>query len=102
MKLFDSLEAWITTEAWPTIKTFMGGIVHSEVTVLAPIAQTAVANLTAEESAALLSGNTANTGHILAKVVSDTTAAAEAAGIQAGASSILTAVGAATQPKTGS
>jgi hypothetical protein len=91
--MFANLEAWITGSAWPTIKSFFGGVVHDEVAAVTPLAQTAVANLATEEATALTSGNTAEAGDILAKVVGDTASAAKNASIQVGVQSLLTAVG---------
>lgn len=95
MDFLTNLESWVTHSAWPTIKTFFGGVVASEVAAVQPLATQAVAELTAEEAAAVVSGNTANTGHILAAIVKNTTQKMEAAAVTAGANSILTAVGAA-------
>lgn len=77
-----------------TIRPFLATVVHSEVVALVPIAQTAIANLTVEEAAALAAGGK-DTGHVLASVVRDTATQAQAAGLNAATSSILTAVGAA-------
>lgn len=98
MKFITSLEDWFTHSLWPQVSSFLKGAAQSEVAAVAPIAEQAIANLTVQETAALASGNTANTGHILAAVVRNTTAAAEVAGIKAGANSILVAVGAKLPP----
>jgi hypothetical protein len=92
-----NLGSWFSHTLWPSLSSFLDGFVHSEITAVAPIAQQAVANLTAAEAEALATGNNANTGHILAKVVSDTTKQLSVAGITAGAPSILAAIGAAAQ-----
>ncbi len=74
------------------IRPFVITVVKSEVRALAPIAQAAVTNLTINETAALAAGGS-DTGHVLAAVVRDTVNQAQAAGINAASSSILTAVG---------
>ncbi|MGB8364838.1 MAG: hypothetical protein ACLQUZ_12830 [Rhizomicrobium sp.] len=94
MSIFTSIESGIEAD-FSGLGTFLKNLVSAEFSALLPIAQSAVANLTTEEAAALASGDTKNTGSILASVVKNTTAAAEAAGIGAGASTILAAVGAA-------
>lgn len=95
MSFFDNVGSWFSHSAWPTLHTFLNGLVHDEVAAVAPIARAAVTRLTTEEIAALTSGNSANTGHILAAVVRDTSAEVQAAGIKAGSNSIMVAVGAA-------
>lgn len=90
-----NLGSWFTHSVWPGIQGFLNGFVHSEIAAVTPIATEAMADLTAEEAAALSTGNNANTGHILAKVVASTATKLEVAGITAGAPSILAAVGAA-------
>lgn len=95
MKFFDNLESWFNHSAFPALKLFLGGVVHDEVAAATPIVQATVAKLTVEEATALATGNSANTGHILAAVVRDASAQLKAASISVGSNSLLTAVGAA-------
>jgi len=95
LAFIQSLEDWYSADVLPFFKSF----VATEAKALAPIATQAVARLATEEVAALAAGGK-DTGHVLAKVVSDTATQAEAAGIQAGSSSILAAVGNAVAVKT--
>ena len=95
MNFFFNLKDWFSHTAWPTVETFLGGLVHSEVAAVAPIAQQAVAELTAEEATAIATGDSKDTGHILAKVVASTTQKMQVAGISAAAPAVLAAVGAA-------
>lgn len=97
MSLFSNLEDWFSHSAWPTVKTFLGGLVHDEVAAIAPIAQRKVAELTAAEATAIATGDAKDTGHILAQLVRDTTQEMQVAGISAAAPSVLAAVGAAVQ-----
>jgi len=94
--MWESLKAWFSGTALPALEKFVTGAVHTEVSVLQPIAENAVANLTTEEAAAITTGDTKDTGHILAKVVADTAAQAENASIN----SVLIAVGNALPAKT--
>jgi len=95
MNFFSQIATWATHTAWPAIEGFLGGVVHDEVAAATPIVESTVAQLTTEEAAAIASGNTANTGHILASVVNNAKSALVAASINVGTSSLLTAVGAA-------
>lgn len=95
MSLFSNLEDWFSHSAWPTVKSFLSGLVHDEVAAVAPIAKQAVAELTAEEATAIATGDSKDTGHILARVVANTTQKMQVAGISAAAPSVLAAVGAA-------
>lgn len=97
MSLFSSIEDWASHTAWPTIKTFFGGLVKDEVAAVAPLANQAIAELAAEEATAIATGDAKDTGHILAKVVANTTQKMQVAGISAAAPSVLAAVGAAAQ-----
>ncbi len=73
--------------------TDIENLFEAEVVALAPVAQNAIATLATQELVDLTTpGGTKNTGKTLATVVSSTVSAAEAAGIQAGATSILTAI----------
>jgi hypothetical protein len=98
MDFWTKLKTWFTGTALPTLESFVTGAVHTEVAALTPIAQNAVAQLTTEEATALATGDTKDTGHILAKVVAGVAAQAEAESIN----SVLMAVGAAIPPKTAS
>lgn len=93
MDFFSNFKSWLTHSAWPTIETFLGGVVHDEVAAVAPIAQSAVNELAAEEATALATGDAKNTGHILAVVVRNTTQKMQIAGISAAAPSVLAAIG---------
>lgn len=95
MDFWNSLKTWFTGTALPTLEDFIFGAVHTEVATLAPIAQAAVADLATEEANALATGDTKDTGHILAKVVAATAAQAENASIN----SVLIAVGSALPAK---
>lgn len=99
MKFFTNLKTWFAHSAWPGIESFLGGMVHSEVEALAPIARDAVAQLSEKEAAALASGHAADMGAVLKDVVNTTVTAAANAGMEAGAHSVLAAVGAALPPK---
>jgi len=94
MSFFANLEAWFNGDVVPFLKSF----VASETKALAPIATAAVSTLAVEEAQAVAAGG-ANTGHVLAQVVNDTAAKAAQAGIAAGSTAILTAVGNAVQVK---
>lgn len=95
MDFWTKFKTWFTGNALPTLETFVTGAVHTEVEVLTPIAQSAVAKLTQEEATALATGDTKDTGHILAKVVANTASQAEGASIN----SVLMAVGASLPAK---
>lgn len=95
MTFFDNIGSWFTHDAWPTLHTFLNGLVHDEVAAVAPIAQAAVARVVAAEANAIATGDSKDTGHILAAAVRETTNDLRNAGIKAGSNSILTAVGAA-------
>lgn len=86
--MWESIKSFFTHN----IEPFFTSFAESEVQALEPIAATQLTNLETGEIAALAAGGK-DTGHVLAKVVSNTIAAAEIAGISAGASSVLVAVG---------
>ena len=90
-----SFKSWIASLG-SDVESWFEGAVESEATALAPIAEAAVSNLAVDEAQALATGNSANTGHILAAVMKTTAQQAEIAGITAAAPAILAAVGAAS------
>ena len=73
--------------------TFVESFFTNEAATLAPIAENAVANLAVSEAEAIATGDSKDTGHILATVTNQTIQAAEVAGIKAAAPSIAVAVG---------
>ena len=91
---FAAFEGWAEEEL-AIVGKFLGGVVKSEVAAVTPVAEAQVANLAEQEAVAVATGNSSQTGHILASVTSQTVQALEVAGITAGASSIAAAVGAA-------
>lgn len=99
------------TSIWDTIKAdvesaeqkivaFAKSVVTADVAAVLPIAEAGVANLVTTEITDVTSGNTKVTGNDLAAVVSSTVKAAETAGIQTTAQTILTAVATALPANT--
>lgn len=87
---------WNTVVQWgEDLEAFVGSFAKSEVTAITPLAQESIAELTAAEAAAMATGDAKDTGHILASVVSSTSAKLAVAGLTASNASLAGAVGAA-------
>lgn len=94
MSIFTSLEASAKADL-AGVESFLEDLVAADFKAVFPIAQTEVASLVAAETVAVASGDTKNTGTILAAAVKNTEASVIAAGITTTSSTILAAVGAA-------
>ena len=86
--IWDRLKIWEEDAL-----SWFGGAVQSEAAAVAPIVEANIANLSAAEAEAIATGNSSQTGHILAGVMSKAAQDLEVAGIKAAAPSLLMAVG---------
>lgn len=87
---------WAQLVGWgEDVEAFLGSFAKSEVTVIAPMAEQSIAELATEEAATLATGNAANTGHIMASVITSTASKIAQAGLNASPASLAGAVGAA-------
>lgn len=93
MSIFSDIESFITTKAWPFLKNIGKSVVQAEITNLTPIATTLVADAEQDIVTAAASGSLSSLGGVLGALVAKTATQAEAAGITAGATSLLSAVG---------
>ena len=93
MDIFTRVEEFVTGTLWPEIKTFLDNIVESEVQALLPFAKEAVSEL--EGDLPLLLTSMSGFAQAAQTIIVSTATKAEAAGVAAAASSVLTAVGSA-------
>lgn len=87
--LWDDFAGFWTNTVWPGLKNLLKTTVTNEVNALAPIAESAVATIEADLKAVTnLSGAATVIGNVFTSVASQ----AEAAAVNAGAASLVTAV----------